>query len=174
MQYKRIWAILLMALATQVLFSQKARPSPNASVAQTFGLTEVSVKYCRPGVKGRSVWESKVAPYDKVWRTGANEATTITFSKDVKIDGKTVKGGSYTLFSIPTKGNEWTVIINKTTGQWGTQYDQSTDLMRFKAKAKAIDHKERFEIQLDNPTNDSVDFVMSWAKVQVSFPISNI
>ncbi|MCB0278695.1 MAG: DUF2911 domain-containing protein [Calditrichaeota bacterium] len=170
MKAKANLATIIVLLFVQSLYSQKARPSPNASVSQTFGVTEVTVKYCRPGIKGRDVWNTNIAPYGKVWRTGANEATTITFTKDVKINGETVKAGSYTLFTIPDKA-EWTIILNKTTGQWGTQYDSATDLMRFNVKAMVVEFKERLEIDLDNPTDDSVELGIHWEKAKVKFKI---
>ncbi|MDM7914857.1 MAG: DUF2911 domain-containing protein [Candidatus Eisenbacteria bacterium] len=93
------------------------RPSPKAQVMQTVGLTDVTITYSRPGVKGRVIW-GELVPYDKVWRTGANEATTIAFSSDVKVDGHPLKAGTYSLHTIPTKG-DWTVIFNSKAEQWG-------------------------------------------------------
>src|SRR6187431_3228823 len=87
------------------------RTSQKAQVMQTVGLTDVTITYSRPGVKGRTIWGDLV-PYDKVWRTGANEATAITFSTDVKVNGQPLAAGTYSLHTIPTK-NDWTVIFNK-------------------------------------------------------------
>src|SRR5689334_16888846 len=94
-----VLAAQLPALAQQL---ELPRPSPNAKVVQTVGLTEISVEYSSPGVKGRKIWGGLV-PYDKLWRAGANAVTKITFSRDVKIDGKPVPAGSYAFFAIPGK-----------------------------------------------------------------------
>src|SRR4029077_5149846 len=91
--------------------------SPAASVSQVFGLTKVNIEYHSPGVKGRTIWGNLV-PYDSVWRTGANEATTIDFSTNVIIGGTKVKAGKYALFTIPGK-DTWTIIINSEADQWG-------------------------------------------------------
>ncbi|MET0300063.1 MAG: DUF2911 domain-containing protein [Flavitalea sp.] len=109
------------------------RPSPPASVKETItsGAT-ISIDYSQPSVKGRKVGED-VAKNGKVWRTGANEATTFVTDKDVTVEGKPVPAGSYTLWSIPGE-TETTVIINKQTGQWGTQYKETEDLIRVPVK----------------------------------------
>src|SRR5687767_13004731 len=116
---KTIW-ILLACFVAATAFAQvrTPRPSPKASVMQNVGLTEITIQYSRPGVKGRAIWGSLV-PYDKVWRTGANEATTIEFSEDVAINGQKLKKGLYSLHTIPNP-NEWTVIFNSVAEQWGS------------------------------------------------------
>ncbi|HRN26353.1 MAG TPA: DUF2911 domain-containing protein, partial [Ignavibacteriaceae bacterium] len=90
---------------------EEVRISPKAEVMQTVGFTDVRIVYSRPGVKGRTIW-GKLVPYDAVWRAGANEATKITFSTDVTIEGKKLKKGAYSFFAIPGK-NDWTLIFNK-------------------------------------------------------------
>jgi len=86
------------------------RPSPSAKIMQTVGLTDITVEYSAPTVKGRKIW-GELVPYDKLWRAGANAATKVTFSRDVKIVGKAVLAGSYAFFAIPTK-KTWTVVFN--------------------------------------------------------------
>src|SRR5512144_2579736 len=104
--------------------------SPAASVSQTVGVTKVTIDYHRPGVKGRKIWGDLV-PYDKVWRLGANEATTITFADPVKIKGRALPAGSYALFAIPKPG-VFTLVFNTDARQWGaTAYDASKDVLRF-------------------------------------------
>src|SRR5688572_3927170 len=93
------------------------RVSPKASVSYTIGLTDVEIHYGSPAVKGRPVWGSLV-PYDKIWRAGANEATTIEFSTDVNMEGQTLRAGKYALFIIPGE-TDWTIIFNKKHDQWG-------------------------------------------------------
>ena len=104
----------------------KIRLSPKASVMQTVGFTDVTIDYSRPGVKGRTIWGALV-PYNKVWRAGANEATTINFSTDVTIEGKNLPAGKYGFFTIPNK-DSWTLIFNKVADQWGSfQYNEAED-----------------------------------------------
>ena len=126
-------AAILTLLAPAAAHAQQAlklpRPSPKATVVQTVGLTDVTITYSRPGVKGRTIWGDLV-PYDKVWRTGANEATTFQVSQDVKINGQALPAGTYSLHTIPGK-TQWTVIFNKTADQWGSyDYDQTKDALR--------------------------------------------
>ena len=109
---------------------KKVRVSPKAAVIQAVGFTEVRIDYNRPGVKERIIWGGLV-PYNKVWRAGANEATKFTFSTDVKINGKTLKAGSYSFFIIPST-EQWTLIFNKVADQWGAfEYNEAEDALRF-------------------------------------------
>jgi len=105
------------------------RVSPNALVGQTIGVTEVRIAYGRPSVRGRKIFGGLV-PFDEVWRTGANEATTISFSTPVRIEGTSLDAGTYSLFTIP--GPEtWTLIFNSEPEQWGAyNYDSSKDILR--------------------------------------------
>lgn len=166
------------ALSTAVLYSATAsaqqlelpRPSPNAKVSQMVGLTEVSVDYSSPAVKGRKVFGGLV-PFGQLWRTGANAATKITFSKDVTIEDKPVPAGTYALFSIPT-ATGWTVILNKNPNQGGTdQYKQDQDLARFMIKPQPIPPRERLTFLFNNTTESTTSLDMEWEKVRVSLPI---
>ncbi|WP_400190913.1 DUF2911 domain-containing protein [Hymenobacter sp. B81] len=104
--------------------------SPKASVSQTIGLTQVTVDYHAPNVKGRKVWGNLV-PYDQVWRAGANENTLITFSDTVRLAGQLVPAGKYSLFVLPAADHEWQLILNKVTTHWGAEgYDPKNDLLR--------------------------------------------
>ena len=104
------------------------KASPRATVSQTVGLTDITIKYSRPGVKGRQIWGALV-PWDTIWRTGANAATQFTTSAPITLAGLQLPAGKYTLWTVPrTKGVE--LIVNKQTGQWGTSYDRSQDLGR--------------------------------------------
>lgn len=145
-------------------------PSPKAKVEQRVGITDVSIEYARPAVAGRKIWDGLV-PYGKVWRTGANAATLVTFGKDVEIDGKTVKAGEYALFSIPQK-EEWTFIINTNEGQKGSvSHKEELDVVRIKAKSSTLSPiKERLEFTVD-PISDSEGLItLRWESVEVSFP----
>jgi len=146
------------------------RLSPAAVVTQRIGLTDVTITYSRPGVKGRQIW-GKLVPYNKVWRTGANEATTISFSTDAEIGGKRVPAGTYALFTIPTP-TSWTIILNKEANQWGAfSYKPAEDLLRIQVTPKAAPHEERMRFSFENLTDNSADVVLRWEKLSVAFPV---
>ncbi len=142
--------------------------SPVGKVEQRVGFTDVAVVYGRPGVKGRKVF-GELEPWGKVWRTGANSATTISFGTDVKFGGTDVPAGKYSLFTIPEKG-EWTIILNKAADQWGAyNYDEKQDQVRVTVKPTATPELvETFEISLRNVTDSSANLVLEWDKTRVS------
>jgi len=123
--------------------------SPRDTTRATVGGASVLVDYGRPSKRGREIFgEGKLVPYDKVWRTGANAATTLVTDKDLVIGGTNVPAGTYTLYSLPS-GKGWQLIINKETGQWGTKYDESKDLARVPMKVSTLsDPVEKFEITI--------------------------
>src|SRR6185369_10581652 len=125
--------IATAALAqTQAPSVKYPRVSQKSSLMQTIGTTDMTITYSRPGVKGRKIWGALV-PYGQVWRTGANEASTISFSDDVTINGQKLPAGTYSLHTIPGE-KEWTLIFNSVANQWGSfSYDQSKDALRVKA-----------------------------------------
>lgn len=139
---------------------------PEASSTQTliqdFGLGKITVTYSRPNVKGRKIFGG-INPYGQVWRTGANSATTLTFTENVIIEGNKVPAGTYALFSIPGE-KEWTIILNKNAKQWGAYgYKQEDDLLRFKVKSRQVDEKrETFTMQFANSTVKSTDLYIVW------------
>lgn len=145
--------------------------SPPASVAQTLGVTDITVKYHRPFVKGRKVF-GELEPYNKVWRAGANDATTIAFSTDVKIEGQPLPAGTYALFMIPTE-TEWTIIFNKTAKQWGAfNYKEADDALRIKVKPTTGDMQEALQYSFPTTTNEATQLVMHWGTLKVGFTIS--
>jgi hypothetical protein len=149
---------------------QPPRPSPKATVGQTIGLTDVTIVYSRPYVKGRVIWGGLV-PYNQVWRTGANEATTISFSDDVLINGQRLPAGTYSLHTIPAP-DEWTIIFNKVAKQWGSfNYDEKQDALRVKAKPMPAPMHEMFTIEFANVTMDNAQIVLAWDKLAVPFTI---
>ncbi len=164
---------LLLFLFTAKNNAQKKEPprlSPKAFVGQTIGYTDVKITYGTPGVKGRKIWGGLV-PYGKVWRTGANEATTIEFSTDVMVNGHPVPKGKYALFTIPNP-DEWTIILNKVADQWGAfKYDPKEDLLRFKVKPVEHEFRERLMFSIDYKTPYSADVNIDWEKLRVSFTI---
>lgn len=146
--------------------------SPLSMVQQRVGVTDISVEYSSPGVKGRKIWGGLV-PYGQPWRTGANAATKVTFSRDVTFGGKPVPAGSYSLVTVPTaKG--WTVILSKELGFFtgGKHYDPKHDVVRVPAKTSTIAPRERLTFLFSNTTDDSTSLDMEWEKLRVSVPIT--
>lgn len=149
---------------------QEVRISPKAEVIQTIGFTDVHIVYSRPGVKGRTIW-GKLVPYDAVWRAGANEATKITFSTDVTIEGKKLKKGSYSFFTIPGK-DEWTIIFNKVADQWGAfEYNESADVLRIKVKTEIGVWQEWLSYTISKTSDKSAVIRLEWEKVKVPFKV---
>jgi tetratricopeptide (TPR) repeat protein len=143
------------------------RPSPNASVSQSIGYTTITINYCRPGVKGRKIL-GEIVPYNKIWRTGANESTTIQFTTDVTVEGNKVPAGIYSLFTIPTE-NEWTVILNKAYKNWGLSYDEKEDHLRFKVQPSKGNFTERLQYSFAEITDNSAYVLINWENFQISF-----
>ena len=164
-------ATLLMVSSNASAQLDLPRPSPSAKVSQTIGLTEITVDYSSPGVKKRPIWGALV-PYGQMWRTGANQATKITFSRDITFGGKPVPAGTYALFTIPTKG-AWTVILNKKADQSGTgrEYKADQDLVRFQVHAKPAPFRERMTFLFSDFTDDKGSLDLEWDKLRVSIPI---
>ena len=148
------------------------RPSPFAKVVQTVGLTDITVDYSSPGVKGRKIW-GVVVPYDQMWRAGANNPTKITFSRDVSFADKPVPAGTYAFFVIPTKG-AWTVILNKKADQAGTgrDYKQADDLLRVQVTPKAAPFRERLAYAITDFTDDKASLDLEWEKLRLTIPIA--
>ena len=149
---------------------QEVRISPKAEVMQTIGFTDVHIVYSRPGVKGRTIWGNLV-PYDAVWRAGANEATKITFSTDVTIEGKKLKKGSYSFFAIPGK-NDWTIIFNKVADQWGAfEYNESEDAIRIKIKTEKGVWQEWLSYTINKTSDRSAVIRLEWEKIKIPFKV---
>lgn len=145
------------------------RPSPLGKVSQRVGLTDVSLEYSSPGVKARKIWGALV-PYDKPWRTGANAATKITFSKDVTFGGEAVPAGTYALLTVPGK-TAWTVILNKNPEVSAEGYKPDTELLRAQVKATAAPHRERMTFLFTNTTDEATSLDLEWERLRVSIPI---
>lgn len=162
--------ILTFVLAFN-LFAQddkSQRPSPPASASETVGSATVTINYSQPSVKDREIWGSLV-PYDKVWRTGANEATIFEISTDVKVEGKSLKAGKYGLFTVPGK-NEWVIIFNSVSEQWGAfNYDESKDVLRVSVKPEKVsDSTEKMTFAI----SDEGVVSLIWEKLAVKFKVS--
>ncbi len=146
-------------------------PSPSQTLKQEFALSSIEINYSRPLVKGRKIFGDLV-PYGKMWRTGANGATKITFGEDVKVGGVAVKAGSYALYSVPNKG-EWEIILNKGVNNGGLSgYKTEEDVARFKAKAEELPFSiESFTIDIADVKANTASIDLLWDNVLVSIPV---
>ncbi len=144
-------------------------PSPAAKVMQRVGLTDVTVEYSSPAVKNRKVWGTLV-PFDKPWRTGANSATKITFSKDVTFGGKAVPAGTYSIVTHPTaKG--WTVALSKELTVVNDKSDPAQVVAKVPATTSQIPMRERMAFMFSNTTDDATSLDLEWEKLRISVPI---
>lgn len=173
------------------------RPSQKASVMQTVGVTDITITYSRPGVKGRTIFGEApasmaarakgeatlddqnarqkgepIVPYGHVWRAGANEATQFVVSDDVLINGQKLAAGSYSLHTIPNK-DEWTIVFNGTANQWGSfSYDPAKDTLRVKAKPQWVtENQEWLEYSIPVVTANTATVVIRWEKIAVPFTV---
>lgn len=196
--------VFALVLSSMTLFAQQPQaqfrplpPSQKASVMQTIGVTDITITYHRPAVKGRTIFapapasmEARAAgeatldnqnerkpgepivPYNHVWRAGANEATTFQVTDDVLINGQPLKAGTYSLAAIPGK-DDWTIIFNNDPGQWGAfSYDAKKDALRVKSKAQTVsDNQELLLYSFDPVTADSATVNLRWEKVNVPFTV---
>jgi len=164
-------AMVLVAIPLQAQGLEMPRVSPKAVVTQTIGTTTVTVNYHRPGVKDRAIWGGLV-PYNEVWRTGANEATTLTISDPVKVEGQELAAGTYALATIPG-ADEWTFIVNKNTAMWGTMgYKQEEDVLRVKVKPVTVAQTEWMQFVFADLKEDSATLMLQWDKVGVPVKLS--
>jgi hypothetical protein len=135
------------------------------------GVTDISVTYARPSVKGRVVF-GELEKFGKAWRVGANEATTITFAHNVKLEGKPLKAGTYAFLAIPHNQNDWTVVINAVANMWGAYvHDSTKDVLRVNVKAQPTEHKELLTFEFSDVTAKSATLSFAWAKTRVPLRI---
>ena len=171
--------LFFLAVAAFIIFSAEAQqlttpqPSPTANIKQNFALSNIEISYSRPGVKGRKIFGDLV-PYGKVWRTGANNATTITFGEEVMIGGKKVPAGKYGLLSIPGEA-EWTFIITKQTDVTSpADYKQEQDVVRVTAKPETLPFSiETMMINIDNIKSNSCTIGLVWDNVFAGFDVTS-
>jgi hypothetical protein len=197
--YASFAAILLLLVVGAPIASAQVRtprPSPKASVMQTIGVTDVTITYSRPAVKGRTIWGdplpeqaatkgeatlddqnvrpkgAAIVPWGHAWRTGANEATQFVITDDVLINGQKLPAGSYSLHTIPTK-DEFTIIFNSVANQWGSfGYDAAKDTLRVKVKPEWSEHsKEWLEYWIDPVNDTSAQVNIRWEKLRVPFTV---
>jgi hypothetical protein len=204
MQYRRLsisFAAIFAIMVSAVLVSAQLklpRPSPFGSVTQTIGITDVTINYSRPPVKGRTIFADPpasmaarakgeatldnqnerlkgepIVPYGHVWRTGANDATQFIITDDVTVNGQKLAAGTYSLHTLPGK-DEWTIIFNGTANQWGSfSYDPAKDTLRIKAKPQWVNDSQEWMSFAIEPTSDSTATVnLRWDKIVVPFTVA--
>lgn len=152
---------------------QTPAASPFATLTQAVGLTKITIEYSRPSVKGRKIF-GDLAPYGKVWRTGANRITTIKFDDDVRINGQKLAAGTYGWYSFPGK-DIWTIALNSDAKAWGAySYDAKKDVLRVTVKAEKLLTKiEHLTIEFDNFTPTAADVVLRWENTAVRFRVEH-
>ena len=168
--------LIFIFLWPSFCFSQKLKTptlSPFSKISQEIGLTEMSLEYSRPSAKGRIIFDGLV-PYNKIWRTGANTSTKITFIESVHIGGKSIQPGTYALFTIPGK-EVWTIIIHsniKLRSLAGDAYNQADDVFRFNIKPEKINHYvETFTLQFSELQTNSFYLQLVWENTLINIPI---
>ena len=168
-----LFFLLISALPAKAQFEYPVTlpfASQKASVSQTVGLTDINIVYYSPGVKGREVW-GKLVPYGEVWRAGANENTVISFTHDVKIEGKALAAGKYGLHMIPGE-QEWTLIFSKNYTSWGSYfYKPEEDALRVNVKPQPTEHTEWLTYEFTDREPKSAMTALRWAKLRVPFKI---
>jgi hypothetical protein len=167
---------LIVGLLSLSMLSANAqdlpKPSPLCTTSQSVGLTNISLEYSRPSVKEREIFGNLV-PFDKVWRLGANAPTMLTVDTEIDFDGQKVKPGKYAVFAIPSEKNEWKVVINTDTEQWGAgNYDSEKDVATIKVKPVVNSFTESLSITIENITTNSGSIVIAWAKTKVTVPFT--
>ena len=159
-----------LAMAQPPQQDKSKRPSPHDSTEVTLKAKKITIEYGRPYLKGRKVGQ-ELAPYGKVWRTGADEATALTTETDLTVGGVKVPAGKYTLYTLPSEGT-WKLIINKETGQWGTKYDESQDLARIDLKKSSLPQPvEQFTISFNKTSDSAADLNLDWENTRVSVTV---
>jgi len=168
--------LTLAIVAGQTGFSQGLKtpaPSPAQTIKQAFALSEVTIDYSRPSAKGRAVY-GELVPFGKVWRTGANNATKITFGEDVKVEGKDVKAGTYAIYTIPNK-ESWEIMLYNDVNLGGdvANYKKENEVLRFTVKPSALTQMvETFAINITDLTSSTANVELIWEKTRVAFKIS--
>lgn len=170
---KKLFIFILICFSNILILPQEIltpRLSPLSEISQFIGISKVTIKYSRPAVHNRVIWDSLV-PYNQVWRTGANENTTITFSHPVSVEGNLLDKGTYGIYTIPNK-DEWIIIFSKDINLWGSdKYNEKNDALRIKSKPQANEFTERLTFDFTD-INDSTAFVvLKWEKIKIPFQI---
>lgn len=168
-----ILASILNLISAPVAFGELKlpAPSPASSVSQQIGVTEVAVHYSSPGVKGRKIW-GEIVPYDKVWRTGANQCTQFITNDNIEVAGKNLLAGKYCLFTIPSK-DSWELIFNKDERPFAAvDYEKTQDVLRVSIKPEASSFRERMTFIFSDVTDDSAKLRIEWDTLALVIPIT--
>jgi hypothetical protein len=161
---------LIIGLTTAQTQLRVPQISQGAKVSQTIGLSEVSISYHRPGVKGRVIW-GNVVKYDEMWRAGADDPTLFTFSDEVTIDGKKLGPGTYRFVVFPSKTGDWTLVFNTETKKWGTVYEPQYDTLRIAVKPETGPNEEWMSFSFTDLTPTSARVVLAWEKIRLGFKV---
>jgi hypothetical protein len=162
--------IFILSLTATGQEFRTPRPSPDATVSQNVGITTITIDYSSPGVKGRKIWGDLV-PYGKIWRTGANEVTSITFSNPVKVNGNELPAGTYGIHTIPGE-NEWEIIFSKDTKVDDPMtYDENKDALHIKVKPEPNPFTERMAFTITDMTDNSANVNLIWEKLKLPFKV---
>jgi len=162
--------VQLVLAASAVLSAQEPRLSPHVKAEVVLKGQPITINYGSPRIRGRQIM-GKLVPYGQVWRTGADEATSLKTAVDLEIGGTKVPAGSYTIYSLPSEG-KWKLIINKQTGQWGTEYDESQDLARIDLTKTALPKPlEQFTIEFQKTSPEDATLVLEWETTKLSVPV---
>jgi len=163
--------VLTTIMSVSAVAQELPRPSSAATVEQRIGLTDFKVVYSRPSVKDRMIW-GELVPFDEVWRTGANENTLITFSDDIKIDGQAIKAGTYSIFTIPVQGGDWSIMFNSVVDGWGAEkYKKENDVLTLSVAPIKGMYTESLRFSFEKLTKNSGTFVLAWDVVTIAMNI---
>lgn len=171
MNYGLIVTLALLSLPALAQDVIKPRPSPLAIVSSRYKDSYIKITYSQPHKNGRTIFGG-IVPFGQVWRTGANEATELTISRDIKINGQDLKAGTYALLTIPDK-DHWTIILNGDLGMWGAyNYNTAYDVLKFEVPVIATGDfvYEAFSILID-PRNSKADIILAWDRTKVVIPV---
>jgi hypothetical protein len=177
MKLKQSLCLVLMFAAASAVYAQEAitpLPSPLAIARMKYKDAYVKLTYAQPHKRGRAIFGNLV-PFGQVWRLGANEASEITLTRDMQVNGQNLKAGTYSIFTIPEK-DKWTIIINSETGLWGAyNYNEKLDIMRFDVPTKSTGKLvyEAFQMKFDQK-NELANLIINWDDVQVIIPFKFI
>ena len=166
-QHLLVGALALLLSSPMTGQDKSERKSPPATATGTIGAATITINYSQPSMNGREIFGGLV-PFEKIWRTGANEATTLETNKEIGVNGKMLPAGKYAVFTIPGE-KEWTIIFNSETEQWGAyNYDESKDVLRVKAKAGPNDATEKMTFTVDE---ENALIYLDWAETRVVMQI---
>jgi hypothetical protein len=165
----KIFSILLFIASISFAQIKTPQPSPSSSITQAVGVSDISIEYSRPGIKGRQIF-GELVPFGKVWRTGANASTKLKFSTDVTLEGHKIPAGEYALYTVPGK-QEWKIIINKKLDS-AQNHDKTEDLLSFKVNPKMMPLAvERFTIEIADITDTTANISLMWAQTRIDIKL---